>query len=71
MKKRLVFLFIMLFVAFQFISAIADGGLLPKSYTLFGVVMPDIRFAIGREADEVETGYNGERLVFNAFSEAE
>lgn len=71
MKKIWVFLLTIFLVAVYCMPVQADSGLLPKNSTQFGVIMPDIRFAINREADKVETGNDGEKLLFYSFTAEE
>ena len=70
MKEKIAVAIILMLTASLCVPAMADG-LFPKSYTLFGVIMPDIRFAIGRDADKVEISNNGEKLLFNGFTAEE
>ncbi len=71
MKKIWVIFLTILLVAAYCMPVLADSGLLPKNTTQFGVIMPDIRFAVNREADKVETDNDGERLLFSSFTAEE
>ncbi len=71
MKKIYILLCVTVLAGILFIPVTAEDGLLPKSYTLFGVIMPDIRYAIGREADKLETKQDGATLRFNSFTSKE
>ena len=71
MKKILILLCFTVLAGTIFIPVTAENGLLPKSHTLFGVIMPDIRYAIGREADKVETDQTGTTLRFISFTSIE
>ena len=47
------------------------AGLLPSADSLFGVTMPDMRFAIEREADEIENSDKGQTYIFHSFTNAD
>ena len=51
-------------------AALAEG-LFPSMDALFGVTMPDIRFAVGREADSVENTAEGQQFRFQSFTAEE
>ena len=49
----------------------AAAGLLPSADSLFGVTMPDMRFAIKRDQDEEENTERGQTFVFRSFTPAD
>ena len=61
----------LLLIILLLMSVAPAYALFPKSDTLFGVTMPDIAFAVGREADQVETVPEGERVVYTSFRPAD
>lgn len=69
-KKALAFA-LMLLTVFYSMPASAGSGLFPKSDALFGVTMPDIRFAMNREADSTEETPEGEKLIYTPFTPAD
>lgn len=66
-KKALAFA-LMLLTLFYSVPASSSSGLFPKSDTLFGVTMPDIRFVLDREADDTEETPEGEKLIYTSFT---
>lgn len=65
--KRLAAIAVVLLMLLCGTTAMASG-LFPKSEELFGVIMPDIRFAVGREPDSIEKGSDGETFVYQSFT---
>ena len=71
MKKESKWPILVLLLVLLFIAAVPASALFPKSDTLFGVTMPDIAFAVSREADQVETVPEGERVIYTSFQPAD
>ncbi len=52
-------------------SMASAGSLFPTADNLFGVAMPDMRFAVGREPDGVEAVDGGEKHIYRGFTAEE
>ena len=64
-------LFLIFILLFSLMKISHASALFPKSDTLFGITMPDISFAVGRDADKVEIGPEGELVIYNSFEPAD
>ena len=70
-KATLVILLVLLVITIMLSATAAASGFFPSADSLFGVTMPDMRLAIGREADEEKTTEDGTIFVFRTFTPLE
>jgi len=68
--KRIIILLIVVTIVLQF-SSVANAGTFPNSSELFGVFMPNIAYAINRDADNEEVSENGITQTFLNFTDAD
>ena len=71
MKRSVICVILVLLLLLSGMAAMAAGGLFPSADELFGVTMPDIRFALNRAPDSIETTEEGELLTCRDFTAAD
>lgn len=67
--NRWPLLLLMIFLSFFCVTP--AFALFPNSDSLFGITMPDIRFAVSRDPDQEETVPEGERVFYTSFQPAD
>ena len=70
-KQRLRILPILFAICVWLPGMAAGASLLPSADSLFGVTMPDVRFALDREPDASEDTAEGQTFVFQSFTPAD
>ena len=70
-KKRFIHIAALLLSSLLLPFSAFAGSLFPSADSLFGVAMPDMRFAIGREPDSVDKTAESETHIYTDFTAAE